>query len=173
MPWAVLFFPPYIMQFTNFETSVLWYMGSDTISRFTMCAFLGIEKPQTTANIRLRNSRSEIPINSWIFRIPTARTCAGLSGTNYLSLRPLRAIFRARLLPICNTCGIQRPTNNVITNAGQVLHTAATDQDDGVFLQIVADTGDVGCYFNPIGQTHTCNCAKGRIRLLWRRRIHA
>jgi hypothetical protein len=42
-----------------------------------------------------------------------------------------------------------------------------------VFLQIVADTGDVGCYFNPIGQTHTCNFAKGRIRLLWRRRIYA
>jgi hypothetical protein len=36
-----------------------------------------------------------------------------------------------------------------------------------VFLQIVADTGDVGCHFNPIGQTHTCNFAKGRIRLLW------
>src|SRR5205823_6370907 len=68
---------------------------------------------------------------------------------------------------------IQRPTNNVVANARQVLHTAATDQDDGVFLQIVADTGDVGCYFNPIGQTHTCYFAKGRIRLLWRLRIHA
>src|SRR5215831_455164 len=54
MCWAVLFFPPYIMQFTNFETRVLWYMGSGTISRLTMCAFLGIEKPQTTANIRSR-----------------------------------------------------------------------------------------------------------------------
>src|SRR5262249_18547951 len=76
-------------------------------------------------------------------------------------------------LPVCNPRGIQRPTNNVIPNARQVFHTAATDQDDGVFLQIVADTGDVGCYFNPIGQTHTCNFAKGRIRLLWRRRIYA
>src|SRR5439155_11144333 len=90
-----------------------------------------------------------------------------------LSFRPLRAIFRARLLAVCNSRRVQRSTNDMVANARKVLYTAATDQDDRVFLQIVADTGDVGCNFNPIGQTHTCNFAKGRIRLLWRRRIHA
>src|SRR4029079_9219855 len=86
---------------------------------------------------------------------------------------PLRAVFRTRLLAVCNPRGTQRPTNNVVANTREVLDTAATDQDDGVLLQIVADTGDVGCYFNPIGQTHTCDFAKGRIRLLWRLRVHA
>src|SRR5205814_2497061 len=55
----------------------------------------------------------------------------------------------------------------------QVLYTTATDQNDGVFLQVVADTGDVSRYLNPIGQTHTCNFAQGRIRLLGCGRIHA
>jgi hypothetical protein len=103
-------------------------------------------------------------------RTPTPRTKArGLK----LSFWPLRAVLRARLLAVCDPRSIQSPTNNVVPDARQILHTAATDQDDRVFLQIVADTGDVGCNFNPIGQTHTCYFAKGRIRLLWRRRIHA
>ena len=37
----------------------------------------------------------------------------------------------------------------------------------------MADTRDVGGYLDPIGQTHTCNFAKGRIRLLWCRRIYS
>jgi hypothetical protein len=77
------------------------------------------------------------------------------------------------LLPIGHSCSIQRSTNNVVTDAWQILYTAPTNQNDGVFLQIVADTGDVCCYFDPIGQTHTCNFAKGRIRLLWRLRVYA
>src|SRR5438309_10511999 len=40
------------MQLTNFEISVLWYIGSVTISRLTICAFLGIE----TSDIKLRIS---------------------------------------------------------------------------------------------------------------------
>jgi len=90
-----------------------------------------------------------------------------------LSLWPLRAILRARLLPVRNSGRVERTANYVIPNSGQILHTTATDQNDGVFLQIVADTGDVSCYLNPIGQTHTCNFAQGRIRLLWCGRIHA
>jgi hypothetical protein len=77
------------------------------------------------------------------------------------------------LLPIGHSSCVQCPTNNVVTNARQILNTAPTNQDDGVFLQIVADTRDVCCYFDPVGQTHTCNFAKGRIRLLWRLRVYA
>src|SRR5262245_26791453 len=101
------------------------------------------------------------------------RLACSLINFPQLSFWPLRAVFRARLLPVCDPGRVQRPTNHVIANARKVFHTTATDQDDRVFLQIVADTGDVGCNFNPIGQTHTSNFAKGRVRLLWRRRIHA
>src|SRR5215467_8126703 len=68
-------------------------MGSGTISRLTMCAFLGIEKPQTTANIRVRIHGPKSRLNSWIFRIPTARTCAGLSG--FRGLKPATTILLA------------------------------------------------------------------------------
>src|SRR4029450_13440432 len=102
---------------------------------------------------------------------PTAWVCPRLSGC--LSLRPLSAVFGAALLTISHPCGIQRPTDNVVADTRQVLNTAPTNQDDGVFLQIVADTRDVRCYFDPVGQTHTCNFAKGRIRVLWRLRVYA
>src|ERR1700678_1539794 len=42
MPWAVDFFPPHIIEFTNLVTSVDPYTGSGATSRFAMCPFLGI-----------------------------------------------------------------------------------------------------------------------------------
>src|SRR5262245_13884026 len=172
------------MQFTNFETSELPYIGSATISRRTICAFLGINKPlkklrisdrefriRVDASMRpefeFRNSKLNLePINVWVFtRFPQPEFAPGYRA--FLSFRPLRAVLGAALLTIRHSSGIERSTNNVISNARQILYTTAADQDDGVFLQIVADTGDVRCYFDPIGQTHTCNFAKGRIRLLW------
>jgi hypothetical protein len=42
MPWAVDFFPPHIIEFTNLVTSVDPYTGSAATSRFAMCPFLGI-----------------------------------------------------------------------------------------------------------------------------------
>src|SRR6266516_5703147 len=156
---AVLFFPPHIIQLTNFDTSVLWYMGSGTISRLTICAFLGITKTSRfrISAVEIRNRNSEL---NWIFQVPQPGLAPDYRANIQLSFRPLRAIFRARLLAVCNSRRVQRSTNDMVANARKVLHTAATDQDDGVFLQIVADTGDVGCHFNPIGQTHTCNFAR-------------
>src|SRR2546426_1877616 len=163
------------MQFTNFEISVLWYIGSGTISRLTICAFLGIE----TSDIKLRisgtcpqNTKSIFLILIWnLPGYPQPGLAPGSRVFLLLSLRPLRTVFGARLLPVRDACCVQRSTYNVVPNARQILYTAAADQDDRVFLQIVADTGDVGCYFNPIGQTHTCNFAKGRIRLFGRLRF--
>jgi hypothetical protein len=43
----------------------------------------------------------------------------------------------------------------VITYTREVLDTAASDHNDGVFLQVVADTGDISGDFHTIGQTYT------------------
>src|SRR6266850_1129428 len=127
------------MQLTNFEISVLWYIGSGTISRLTICAFLGIE----TSDIKLRisgtcpqNTKSIFLILIWnLPGYPQPGLAPGSRVFLLLSLRPLRTVFGARLLPVRDACCVQRSTYNVVANARQILYTTAADQDDGVFLQ--------------------------------------
>ena len=58
-------------------------------------------------------------------------------------LRPLGAILGTALLAVLDALGVERAADDVVANAGQVLHAAATDHDDGVFLQVVAFAGNV------------------------------
>src|ERR1051325_2795361 len=100
--WAVLFLPPYIMQLTNFVSSVLSWTGSGTISRLTICAFLGIQNladPQRWKGVQVPVKLEKPEQRIQVF--PTARVCPGLSGRSLkLSLRPLGAVFGAALLAI-------------------------------------------------------------------------
>ncbi len=91
-----------------------------------------------------------------------------LTGTR---LRPFRAIFRATLFSVRYTDGIQGSSNYVVTNARQILHTAATNQHDGVLLKVVANSRYVGCHLYAVGQTHSRNLPQRRIWLFWRLRI--
>src|SRR5271170_7798906 len=59
------------------------------------------------------------------------------------SLRPLGAVFRAPLLAIFDSGGVQRPTDHVVTDSRQILHPAAADEHDRVLLQVVADSGNI------------------------------
>ena len=43
----------------------------------------------------------------------------------------------------------------MVTHTGQVLDTAAADHDDGVLLQVVANTGDVRGDLVAVGEAHT------------------
>jgi len=86
-------------------------------------------------------------------------TCAGLW--------PFSTVFRAALFAIGHTNRIQRSANHVITNTRQVFHPASSNKDNRVFLQVVTNTGDVGCNFNPIGQPDARDFAQRRIRFLW------
>ena len=56
---------------------------------------------------------------------------------------PLDPIFRSTLFPVGNTSRIQGSPDDVITHTWQVLNPAAPNQDDGVFLEIVAFTRNV------------------------------
>jgi len=58
-------------------------------------------------------------------------------------LRTLRAVLRTTLLTVFDALRIEDTTHDVVTHTWKVFHTAATDQDNRVFLKVVAFTTDV------------------------------
>src|SRR5262245_6828685 len=93
---------------------------------------------------------------------PARRTLASAA------LRLLGAVLGAALLPPRHPGGVQRAPDDVIPDAGQVLHAAAADQHDRVLLQVVPDPGDVGSHLEPVGQPHPRYLPQRRVRLLRR-----
>ena len=75
--------------------------------------------------------------------------------------------MRTALLTILNALRIENAAQNVVANAGQILHAAAADQNHRVLLQIVAFTWDVAHSFRTRGQTNLSNLTQSRVRLLW------
>src|SRR5215813_9114808 len=61
-----------------------------------------------------------------------------------LLLRALRAVFRTTLFATLHADGVKRSTHHVVPNARQVLHAAAANQHQRVFLQVVPDARNVG-----------------------------
>ena len=83
-----------------------------------------------------------------------------------LGLRTLGAVLGTTLAAILHTGGIQSTTDDVVTDTGKVFYTAAANHDDGVFLKVVAFTGDVRGDFEAVGETHTGDLTQSRVRLL-------
>ena len=54
----------------------------------------------------------------------------------------------------------------MVTDTGEVLNTAAADQDDRVLLQVVTNTGDVGGNLVAVGETHTGDLTQSGVGLL-------
>src|SRR6056297_216965 len=91
----------------------------------------------------------------------------------FLLLRTLGAVFRAALLPILDALRVKHTAQDVVAHTGKVFHTAATDQDNRVFLKVVAFTGDIADDLETVGQAHLGNLTHGRVRLFRRRGIDA
>lgn len=89
-----------------------------------------------------------------------------------LLLGRLGSVLRPGLLPILHPAGIQGSTDNVVTNAGQVLDFPTAYQHDRVLLQIMPLTRDVRRDFHLIGKAHPGDLPKRGIRLFWRHRLH-
>src|SRR5699024_10381439 len=81
-------------------------------------------------------------------------------------LGALRAVLAASLVAVRNALGIQGTTDDVVTHTGQVPNTAATDQNDAVLLQVMADTRNVRGNLDTIREADTGNFTQGRVRLL-------
>src|SRR6478609_9819327 len=102
----------------------------------------------------------------------TGRAGAGpLRGISALLL--LGAVAAAGLLAVLDALGVQRAADDLVADARQVLHPAATDQHDRVLLQVVPDTRDVGRDLDARGELDPRDLAQRRVRLLGRRRVDA
>lgn len=88
-------------------------------------------------------------------------------------LRTLGAVLRTALLAVLDTLRVEHAAQDVVAHAGKVAHTAAADQHDAVFLQVVAFAGDVGDDFALVGQADLGHFTQSRVRLLRGRRIDA
>src|SRR5919204_4643134 len=90
-----------------------------------------------------------------------------------LALLALGAVTRAGLLAVADALGVQDAADDLVTDAGQVLHPAAPHQHDRVLLQVVADAGDVGGDLDAAVEAHPADLAQGRVGLLGRGRVDA
>ena len=82
----------------------------------------------------------------------------------------LCTVFRATLLAVANTTGIERTTDHMVAHTGQIFDAAAANQDDRVLLKIVALTRDVGRNLHLVCEPNASDLPKCRVRLLRRHR---
>ena len=78
----------------------------------------------------------------------------------------LNTVLGTAVLTAIDCLGIERTTDDVVTNTRNVLHTTTADQHDGVFLEVVAFARDVSGNFHLVGKAHTGNLTKSGVRLL-------
>src|SRR5262245_58918633 len=90
-----------------------------------------------------------------------------------LLLRALGAVLGTALLALADAGAVERAAHRVVAHAGQVLDAAATDQDHGVLLKVVAFAADVARHLVAVGEAHTAHLAQRRVRLLGRRGVDA
>src|SRR3546814_16270946 len=88
-----------------------------------------------------------------------------MSCAYLLLLRTLRAVLRTALLTVLDALGIKDTAQHVITHAGKVAHTSATDQHNTVFLKVMAFAGNIADDFALIGQADLGNLAPSRVRI--------
>src|SRR4051794_19138112 len=100
----------------------------------------------------------------------TGSTSSGRFGAGPLrgasALLLLRAVAAASLLAVLDALGVERAADDLVADAGEVLHPAAADEHDGVLLEVVAHTRDVGRDLDAAREAHAGDLAEGGVRLL-------
>src|SRR3954469_815348 len=94
-----------------------------------------------------------------------------LRGISALLL--LGAVAAASLLAVLDALGVEGAADDLVADAGEVLHPAAADEHDRVLLEVVTDTRDVGGDLDAAGQAHAGDLAQGGVRLLRGGRVDA
>ena len=77
-----------------------------------------------------------------------------------LALGTLGAILGASLHTTRNTLSVEGAANDVVTNTGKVLDTAAADHNNAMLLKVVTFSWDVACYFDSVGKTNSGDLSK-------------
>src|SRR5450755_342621 len=102
--------------------------------------------------------------------VTSCRFAAGpLRGISALLL--LRSVAAASLLAIADALGVQGTADDLVADAGQVAHPAASHQHDRVLLQVVPNPGDVRGDLDLAGQPDPGHLTQSRVRLLRRGRV--
>ena len=86
-------------------------------------------------------------------------------------LRPLGAVERTGLRPPFHAGSIQSTAEDVVTYTREILDTTATHEHDGVLLEVVTLTRDVGIDLFRIRETYTRDLTHSGVRLLGSRGI--
>src|SRR5579859_5056430 len=86
-------------------------------------------------------------------------------------LGPLRAVLRTALATILDALRIEGAADDVVANAGKILHTTTADHDDRVLLKVMAFAGNVARHLEAVRQAHARDFTESRVRLLRGRRI--
>jgi len=60
------------------------------------------------------------------------------------------SVFRATLFPVLNTHRIQGTTDDVVSYTWEVFNPSSSNEDNGMFLKVVANTRNIGSDFYPI-----------------------
>ena len=87
------------------------------------------------------------------------------AGKLVAGLRFLSAVLGTGLFAFSDAGGIQSTANDVVTGTGQILDTAAADQNNAVLLQIMAFARNITGYFHGVGQTNSGDLSERRVRL--------
>src|SRR5438093_9535931 len=104
--------------------------------------------------------------------VTSCRLVAGpLRGMSALLL--LGSVAAARLLAVAYRLGVEGAADDLVADAREVAHPAATHQHDRVLLQVVPDAGDVGRDLDLAGEPDPGDLAEGGVRLLGRGRVDA
>src|ERR687884_2112129 len=69
-----------------------------------------------------------------------------------IGLLRLHAVLRARLLAVGHAGPVERPADDLVAHARQVLDAAAAHEHHGMLLEVVALAGDVGRDLHAVGQ---------------------
>ena len=89
-------------------------------------------------------------------------------ATRWPLLGALGTIAGAGTLAVLHGRTVVGTADDLVADAGQVAHTTAADEHDGVLLQVVALAGDVGRDLDAVDETHAGDLAQGGVGLLGR-----
>src|SRR3954454_22636443 len=101
----------------------------------------------------MRSASDRLPRTSTLLTIWVTSSCR-YTGSGMRSRRgagplrgiglalSLRAVSAARLLAIAHAGSVEGATDDLVTDARQVLHTTATHEHDRVLLEVVSLAGD-------------------------------
>ena len=92
------------------------------------------------------------------------RRAAACDGARYAP--SFGAVAAAGLLAVLDAGGVEGAADDLVANAGEVLHPTAAHEHDRVLLEVVALARDVGGDLLAARQAHAGDLAEGGVRLL-------